>query len=448
MIWSASFDSGSAGLFQNACASASNTTSCASTPARKYARCKTVVPLSSKSLPLVINSVGGNPAKSAYSGDNTGSFASVAPTYSASCTPGFGGSRCPASPFSANSAVESPAWLKSPKPEKIPVAPGSGNPSCFSFTVTSAVRIAPADVPYIAMCAGLYFFSNSLYTATASSRPAGNGCSGASRYSTAITFIPVKFAIGIVSVNDPESALNPPPCKLISTRSRFSAARSSDAMLSGVTTRTGTPAMVSAATFAGYIFFIASPAPACHLSVFARRSSNVSGTAASDCTRATTFCASGLIVPGTGTTRVTYAVPSAAIRLASVAGASPAVCAIPRPAPANVTTTPTTSQLLHPLIEKSSALRASLEPYQRREPNESQVSVHLFRRRIRGTHDTTAIAIAPRVRSRFWRDAHFATLVIRRRHNFELRVQKRLDDQHVAPRMIAQLRSGETPARA
>src|SRR5450755_1866397 len=108
MIWSASFDSGSAGLFQNACGRASNTTNCASTPARKYARCKIVVPLNNRSRPLVTNSVGGNPVKSAYKGDSTGSFRSVEPVYAASGVQALGGSKCPAKPFSANSAIESP----------------------------------------------------------------------------------------------------------------------------------------------------------------------------------------------------------------------------------------------------------------------------------------------------------------------------------------------------
>src|ERR1051326_1435056 len=93
-----------------------------------------------------MKSVGGNPARSAYNGDNIGSRGSAAATYSGSCTSGVGGSRCPENPFNANSAGESPALLKSPKPEKIPVAPGRGSFNCFSLTVTSAVKIAPADV--------------------------------------------------------------------------------------------------------------------------------------------------------------------------------------------------------------------------------------------------------------------------------------------------------------
>ena len=104
--------------------------------------------------------------------------------------------------------------------------------------------------------------------------PAGRG--------TATTFTPLKFAIGIVSDSDPESELNPPPCRLISTRSRFSGA-----IVSGVTTRTGTPAIVSSATFAGYSFFDGLTAPFCHLSVPSRRCCSVCGTFASETTRPT-----------------------------------------------------------------------------------------------------------------------------------------------------------------
>jgi len=57
----------------------------------------------------------------------------------------------------------------------------------------------------------------------------------------------VSFAIGIVSERDPESTLNPPPCKLISTRDLFSGATEG-----GVTTRTGTSAIVSFVKFTEY----------------------------------------------------------------------------------------------------------------------------------------------------------------------------------------------------
>ena len=91
------------------------------------------------------------------------------------------------------------------------------------------------------------------------------------------TLVCVRFAIGTVSVSEPESELNPPPCRLISTRSRRSAGTSS-----GVITRTGTPAIDSLATCTGYIVSDNLPAPACHVSVPVRRASSVSGLAASD----------------------------------------------------------------------------------------------------------------------------------------------------------------------
>ena len=61
----ASMDSGSSGLYQKACGSPSKTIRRASTPARRKARWRSVVPLSSRSRPLVTNSVGGMPFRSA-----------------------------------------------------------------------------------------------------------------------------------------------------------------------------------------------------------------------------------------------------------------------------------------------------------------------------------------------------------------------------------------------
>jgi len=45
-------------------------------------------------------------------------------------------------PRSAYIAMESPLRAKSPMPLKTPSAAGMGNPSCLSFTATSAVRMA------------------------------------------------------------------------------------------------------------------------------------------------------------------------------------------------------------------------------------------------------------------------------------------------------------------
>ena len=72
------------------------------------------------------------------------------PKYSASWTsPITGGSRCPDNPFSAYIACESPSPAEISHPGKHAQAPpAAAIPSCFSFTATSAVRIAPAEVPY------------------------------------------------------------------------------------------------------------------------------------------------------------------------------------------------------------------------------------------------------------------------------------------------------------
>ncbi len=80
IILLASMASGRRGSYQNACGNASNTTSRASTPARRKARCRLAVPLSSRSRPLVMNNVGGMPCRSAKMGESTGSLASVEPT--------------------------------------------------------------------------------------------------------------------------------------------------------------------------------------------------------------------------------------------------------------------------------------------------------------------------------------------------------------------------------
>jgi hypothetical protein len=110
--------------------------------------------------------------------------------------------------------------------------------------------------------------------------------------------------MGIVSERDPESTLNPPPCKLISNRDLFSAAT-----VGGVTIRTGTPAIVSVVKFTEYNLSHFSPISACHFSVSARCCSGVWAESESGFILAIFFCASGLIVVGTGTTRVTCTVP-------------------------------------------------------------------------------------------------------------------------------------------
>ncbi len=118
----------------------------------------------------------------------------------------------------------------------------------------------------------------------------------------------MSFAIGIVSERDPESTLNPPPCKLISTRDLFSGATEG-----GVTTRTGTSAIVSFVKFTEYNLSDFSPISACHFSVSTRCCSRDWGESVTGFILASSLCASGLIVVGTGTTRVTRTVPFGAI---------------------------------------------------------------------------------------------------------------------------------------
>src|SRR5580704_2066457 len=108
--------------------------------------------------------------------------------------------------------------------------------------------------------------------ATASSTAAGNGCSGARRYRTATTLIPVYPAMGMLSPNDPESALKLPPCRFIRTLWRLLSDR-----LEGVTIRTGTPAMVDSAIVLGQSLLHAAFWRAPDSSICARRCSSDSG---------------------------------------------------------------------------------------------------------------------------------------------------------------------------
>ena len=80
------------------------------------------------------------------------------------------------------------------------------------------------------------------------------------------------------------------------------------------------------------------PAPPCLPRIRPlRRSASVWCPGASETIRPTRFCASGLSDSGTGTTRVTCAVPFASITLVSVC--VPPACAAIKDAPANITAT-------------------------------------------------------------------------------------------------------------
>ena len=102
------------------------------------------------------------------------------------------------------------------------------------------------------------------------------------------------------SVKEPESTLKPPPWTFISTRCALPAG-----MASGVTTRTGIPAIMDWLMFTGYRESAFVAAPDCHASTFARATASVSVSATSGNGWANASCASGLTVVGTGTTRVT-----------------------------------------------------------------------------------------------------------------------------------------------
>jgi hypothetical protein len=101
---------------------------------------------------LVTNNAGGKPFKSAH-----GVFGSVLPTEGLGAD-GFRGCG-PPKPLSVNSARASSQVPRSPWPEKMPSAAGSGSPSCLNFTAVSAVKIAPAEVPSSPMRSGRYDFS-------------------------------------------------------------------------------------------------------------------------------------------------------------------------------------------------------------------------------------------------------------------------------------------------
>ena len=58
-------------------------------------------------------------------------------------------------PSKVNSSCESVGREDPGGPENIPSAPGSGSPDCLSRAATSAVKVAPADVPKIPMLWGL-----------------------------------------------------------------------------------------------------------------------------------------------------------------------------------------------------------------------------------------------------------------------------------------------------
>ena len=68
----------------------------------------------------------------------------------------------PGNPLSVNSCRESPGRLKSARPEKIPRAPGSGSPSCFSLTVDFAsqnrTRRRPEDSDAVRLVSLEQFF--------------------------------------------------------------------------------------------------------------------------------------------------------------------------------------------------------------------------------------------------------------------------------------------------
>jgi hypothetical protein len=96
---------------------------------------------------------------------------------------------------------------------------------------------------------------------------------------------------------------------LIKTRSCLSAGTPS----TGVTTQTGIPEIVDDVIFTGYAARFALAPSAAEASVCARLCARVCFGLASETWCANPFCASGLTVAGSGTTRVMCAVPSASM---------------------------------------------------------------------------------------------------------------------------------------
>src|SRR5215469_13215126 len=121
--------------------------------------------------------------------------------------------------------------------------------------------------------------------------------------------------MGTPSMSDPDSELNPPPCRLMSTRERFSAGIESGVMMS-----VRTPAVVVSSTFTGYRLRASAESLARQASVRTRRSAKLSGPEVVPGSDASQAWASGLTVGGMGTTRVMWAVPSASKVAESFAG--------------------------------------------------------------------------------------------------------------------------------
>src|SRR5215469_4699986 len=111
--------------------------------------------------------------------------------------------------------------------------------------------------------------------------------------------------MGTPSMSDPDSELNPPPCRLMSTRERFSAGIESGVMMS-----VRTPAVVVSSIFTGYSLRASAESLARQASVWTRRSARLSGPEVFFGSDPSQTCASGLTVGGMGTTRVMCAVPS------------------------------------------------------------------------------------------------------------------------------------------
>ena len=91
-------------------------------------------------------------------------------------------------------------------------------------------------------------------------------------------------------------------------------------IVGGVMMRTGTPAILSSVTFVGYIPCMSMASCFCHASARALFCSSVTGGSVSGIGSESHFCDSGLTVFGTGTTRVTCAVPLASMKLELVCG--------------------------------------------------------------------------------------------------------------------------------
>src|SRR5215469_8447489 len=122
--------------------------------------------------------------------------------------------------------------------------------------------------------------------------------------------------MGTPSMSDPDSELNPPPCRLMSTRERFSAGIESGVMMS-----VRTPAVVVSSMFTGYRLRASAESLARQASVWTRRSAKLSGPEVFFGSDASQACASGLTVGGMGTTRVMCAVPSGSKVAESLVGA-------------------------------------------------------------------------------------------------------------------------------